>query len=78
MNVFGTGLRAGSSLDEPLVASLQPEAVDVSPAVGFDERAIWVSTMNFIAQGSWNFVDQAVDVEHVVHHVRTVGEEGAG
>lgn len=41
-------------------------------------RAIWVSTMNFIAQGSWNFVDQAVDVEHVVHHVRTVGEEGAG
>ncbi|MCW2562953.1 MAG: hypothetical protein JWQ31_1513, partial [Mycobacterium sp.] len=23
MNVFGTGLRAGSSLDEPLVASLQ-------------------------------------------------------
>jgi hypothetical protein len=84
--------------------------------------------MNFIALGSWNFVDQAgpalagragrvdvqrvrrahvaspgiaqhdtaaleqlgmrgegrgrpeaaLDVEHVVHHVRTVGEEGAG
>ena len=38
MNVFGTGLRAGSSLAEPLVASLQPEAVDVSPAVGLDEQ----------------------------------------
>jgi hypothetical protein len=66
MNVFGTGLRAGSSLDddiqrdvEPLVASFQPEAVDVSPSVGLDERAIWVSTMNFIALGSWNFVHQA-------------------
>lgn len=36
MNVFGTGLRAGSSLDEPLVASFQQEAADVSPAVGLD------------------------------------------
>ena len=38
---------------ESLVASIQPEAVDVSPAVGFDMgRAIWVRTMNFIALGS--------------------------
>ncbi len=44
---------------EPLVASLQPEAVDVSPPLGSMGKAIWVSTMNFIALGSWNFVDQA-------------------
>ena len=92
-------------------------------------KAIWVSTMNFIALGSWNFVDQAgaqrwpvgpaasmcnvywrahvaasgiaqhdaatleagsgggtvvrrpeaaLDVEHLVHNLRTVCEEGAG
>jgi hypothetical protein len=32
-------------------------AVDVSPSVGLDGQGICVSTMNFIALGSWNFVD---------------------
>jgi hypothetical protein len=27
--------------------------------LGSMSGAIWVSTMNFIALGSWNFVDQA-------------------
>jgi hypothetical protein len=45
---------------EPLVASLEPEAVDASPpGLGSMVEAIWVSTMSFIALGSWNFVEQA-------------------
>lgn len=44
---------------EALVASLKSETVDVSPPLGSMVEAIWVSTMNFIALGSWNFVDQA-------------------
>jgi hypothetical protein len=38
---------------EPRVASLKPEAADVSPPLGSIGRAIWVSTMNLIADVCW-------------------------
>jgi hypothetical protein len=55
----GTGSCSGSLLDddiqrdvETLVATFQPEAVDVPPSGGLEGQAIRLRTMNFIALGS--------------------------